>query len=124
MTRTRRLPAATTLILLGSLGCAGAAFAVASGQTAGQAATSTGGQAAGGDQYQSASPPAGEAGWKQLTGFVDDVDEDTGQIVVDGQTLVMPPSPEAFYPRKGQKVTLVYEEKDGQKVIDTFRQEH
>ena len=55
---------------------------------------------------------------------MDDVDEDTGRIVVDGQTLVMRPSPEAFYPRKGQKVTFVYEEKDGQKVIDTFRQEH
>jgi hypothetical protein len=82
------------------------------------------GAAAGGDQYQPAPAPAGEAGRKQLTGFVDDVDEDTGRIVVDGQTLVMRPSPEAFYPRKGQKVTFVYEEKDGQKVIDTFRQEH
>ena len=121
MTRTRRPPAAATLILLGSLGCAGVAYAVAPGQTTGQAATSTGGQAAGGDQYQTSPTPAGR---KQLTGFVDDVDEDTGRIVVDGQTLVMRPSPEAFYPRKGQKVTFVYEEKDGQKVIDTFRQEH
>src|SRR4051794_22128661 len=92
------------------LASAGGAFA---------AGTETG-AAAGGDQYQ----PASEAGRKQLTGFVDDVDEDTGRIVVDGQTLVMRPSPEAFYPRKGQKVTFVYEERDGQKVIDTFRQEH
>jgi hypothetical protein len=106
----------------GPLGGAGAALAVTPGQTTGQAATSTGGQAAG-DQYQTSPAPAGEAGRKQLTGFVDDVDEDSGRIVVDGQTLVMPPSPEAFFPRKGQKVTFVYEEKDGQKVIDTFRQE-
>src|SRR3954452_7618955 len=82
------------------------------------------GAAAGGDQYKTAPAPAGEAGRKQLTGFVDDVDEDSGRIVVDGQTLVMLPSPEAFFPRKGQKVTFVYKEKDGQKVIDTFRQEH
>ena len=95
------------------LASAGPAFA---------AGTETG-AAAGGDQYKTAPAPAVEAGRKQLTGFVDDVDEDTGRIVVDGQTLVMRPSPEAFFPRKGQKVTFVYEEKDGQKVIDTFRQE-
>jgi len=111
MTRSRRLPAATALILLGPLGCAGAVFATGSAQ------------AAGGDQYQTSPAPAAEAGRKELTGFVDDVDEDTGRIVVDGQVLIMRPSPEAFYPRKGQKVTFVYEEKDGQKVIDTFRQE-
>ena len=88
------------------------------------AASTEAGSAAGGDQYRSTPAAAGEAGRKQLTGFVDDVDEDTGRIVVDGQTLIMRPSPEAFFPRKGQKVTFVYEEKDGQKVIDTFRQEH
>ena len=87
------------------------------------AAGAESGAAAGGDQYQAGAAPAGEAGRKQLTGFVDDVDEDSGRIVVDGQTLIMRPSPEAFFPRKGQKVTFVYEEKDGQKVIDTFRQE-
>ena len=96
-------------------------FASAGGAFAAGAGT---GAAAGGDQYQTSPAPAGEAGRKQLTGFVDDVDEDTGRIVVDGQTLVMRPNPEAFFPRKGQKVTFVYEEKDGQKVIDTFRQEH
>jgi hypothetical protein len=106
----------TSLALLSALllAATGAAFAAGS-------ATGT---AAGGDQYQTPPAPAGEAGRKQLTGFVDDVDEDTGRIVVDGQTLIMRPSPEAFYPRKGQKVTFVYEERDGQKVIDTFRQEH
>ena len=87
------------------------------------AAGAESGAAAGGDQYQAGAAPAGEAGRKQLTGFVDDVDEDSGRIVVDGQTLIMRPSPEAFFPRKGQKVTFVFEEKDGQKVIDTFRQE-
>jgi len=92
--------------------------------SAGAAADAESGTAAGGDQYQAGAAPAGEAGRKQLTGFVDDVDEDSGRIVVDGQTLIMRPSPEAFFPRKGQKVTFVYEEKDGQKVIDTFRQEH
>jgi hypothetical protein len=91
---------------------------------AASAASTEAGSAAGGEQYQTNSKPAGEAGRKQLTGFVDDVDEDTGRIVADGQVLVMRPSPEAFYPRKGQKVTFVYEERDCEKVIDTFRQEH
>jgi hypothetical protein len=95
---------ATSLVVLPIL-----LFASTGGAFAARAET---GAAAGGNQNQAAPAPAGEAGRKQLTGFVDDVDEDTGRIVVDGQVLVMRPSPEAFYPRKGQKV------------IDTFRQEH
>src|SRR5919206_1337878 len=42
MTRTRRLPAATTLTLLGAFGCTGVALAVEPQQTTGQAASSTG----------------------------------------------------------------------------------
>ena len=69
----------------------------------GLAASTEAGSAAGGDQYQATPAAAGEAGRKQLTGFVDDVDEDTGRIVVDGQTLIMRPSPEAFFPAKGRR---------------------
>jgi Cu/Ag efflux protein CusF len=75
--------------------------------------------AAGTDQASSAQP----AGSSQqvITGLVESVDEGTGRIVVDGKTLYMTANGEMAIPEVGQKVTYVYEQRDGQNVITSFR---
>ena len=59
----------------------------------------------------------------EVTGTVQQVDEQTGRIVIDGQTFVMKQSgPLALEPQVGSKVTLFYEERNGQKVITRIGQ--
>jgi hypothetical protein len=41
--------------------------------------------------------------------------------VVDGKTLYMTANGEMAIPKVGQKVTYVYEQRDGQNVITSFR---
>jgi Cu/Ag efflux protein CusF len=56
-----------------------------------------------------------------ITGTVESVHEDTGAIKINGQTLYMTANGEMAVPKVGQKVTYVYEERDGRNVITTFR---
>jgi Cu/Ag efflux protein CusF len=67
--------------------------------------------------------PALHAGSSEqvITGSVESVDEGTGRIVVDGKTLYMTANGEMAIPKVGQKVTYVYEQRDGQNVITSFR---
>ena len=79
-----------------------------------------GATAAGTDQAspaKSASSPAEQV----ITGTVESVHEDTGAIKINGQTLYMTANGEMAVPKVGQKVTYVYEERDGRNVITTFR---
>ena len=65
---------------------------------------------------------AGEASNKVITGIVQQVDEEEGHIVIDGQTYVMARGSEGLIPNVGQKVTFVYENRNGENVVLTFRQ--
>jgi hypothetical protein len=64
---------------------------------------------------------AGSTAEQVITGTVESVHEDTGAIVVNGQTLYMTPNGEMAVPKVGQRVTYVYEKRDGRDVITTFR---
>jgi hypothetical protein len=58
-----------------------------------------------------------------VTGTVRKVDDRTGRIVIEGQTFVMQQSgPLALEPQVGHKVTLFYQERNGQKVITRIGQ--
>jgi hypothetical protein len=74
--------------------------------------------AAGTDQAGSAGSKAEQV----ITGTVDSVDEDTGAAVINGQTLYISPNGEMAVPKVGQRVTYVYEERDGRNVVTSFRQ--
>jgi hypothetical protein len=64
---------------------------------------------------------AGEA--SKVTGTVEQVDKQTGRIVIDGQSFDMQQSgPLALTPQVGQKVTVFYEERNGQKVVTRIGQ--
>ena len=56
-----------------------------------------------------------------ITGTVESVHEGTGAITINGQTIYMALNSEIPLPEVGQKVTYVYEERDGRDVITTFR---
>jgi len=118
MTGTRCLSAATALTILGSLGCAGAAFAIVPGQTTEQAATSTGAAS------QQGQAPAGTSSGTEVTGIVTQADKQAGWIIVDGQTYVLSQKGggDVGLPAAGEKVTLSYQERDGQKVITQLGQ--
>ena len=58
----------------------------------------------------------------EVSGTVGAFDPETGRVVLSGQTLFMPRNVEALTPRIGQKVTLLYEERDGHDVVVSFRQ--
>jgi Cu/Ag efflux protein CusF len=76
--------------------------------------------AAGTDQAH----PSGSAGSKAeqvITGTVDSVHEDTGAVVINGQTFYIAPNGEMAVPKRGQRVTYVYEERDGRNVVTSFR---
>jgi hypothetical protein len=115
MTGTRRLSAAAALTILG---WAGAAFAIVPGQTTEQAATSTGAAA------QQGQAPAGTSGGTEVTGIVTQADKQAGWIIVDGQTYVLSQKGggDVGLPAAGEKVTLSYQERDGQKVITQLGQ--
>ncbi len=76
--------------------------------------------AAGNDQASQAQS-AGSTAEQVITGIVELVHEDTGAIVINGQTLYMISNGEMAVPRVGQRVTYVYEMRDGRNVITTFR---
>jgi hypothetical protein len=58
----------------------------------------------------------------EVSGTVEAFDPDTGRLVTGGRTVFMPLNVEALRPRLGQKVTLLYEERDGHDVVVSFRQ--
>ena len=101
MTGTRRLSAAVALTILG---WAGAAFAIAPGQTTEQAATSTGAAA------QQGQAPAGTSSGTEVTGIVTQADKQARWIVVNGETYTFPETGggDAGMPAAGEKVTLSY----------------
>jgi hypothetical protein len=115
MTGTRLLLAAVALTILG---WAGAAFAIAPGQTTEQAATSTGAAA------QQGQAPAGTSGGTEVTGIVTQADKQAGWIVVDGQTYTLSQEGggEVTLPAAGQKITFSYQERGGQRVITRIGQ--
>jgi Cu/Ag efflux protein CusF len=68
--------------------------------------------------------PSGSAGStaeKVITGNVDSVDENTGAVVINGKTLYVTTNGEMAVPKVGQKVTYVYEQRDGRNVVTSFR---
>jgi hypothetical protein len=59
----------------------------------------------------------------KVTGTVQKVDKQSGRVVIDGETFVMQQSgPLALTSQVGHKVTLFYEERNGQKVITRIGQ--
>ena len=56
-----------------------------------------------------------------ITGTVELVHEGTGAIKINGQTIYMALNSEIPFPKVGQQVTYVYEQRDGRNVITTFR---
>ncbi len=59
----------------------------------------------------------------EVTGIVTSADEQTHEIIIDGETFVMPEqSGTAMMPAEGDKVTLFYREEGGQKVITRIGQ--
>jgi hypothetical protein len=68
-----------------------------------------------------AAPATSEA--HKVTGTVEKIDDHTGRFVIDGQTFVMLQSgPLALEPQVGHKVTLFYEERNGQNVVTRIGQ--
>jgi Cu/Ag efflux protein CusF len=82
---------------------------------AGPAAT-----AAGTDQADP-SGSTGSTAEKVITGTVDSFDKDTGAVVINGKTLYITANGEMALPNVGQKVTYVYEQRDGRNVVTSFR---
>ena len=60
----------------------------------------------------------------EVTGVVTSADEQTHEIVINGQTYVMPEEGggAALMPAEGDEVTLYYREEGGQKVITRIGQ--
>lgn len=76
--------------------------------------------AAGSDQADP-SGSAGSTAEQVITGNVDSVNQGSGAIVINGQTIYMALNSEIPFPKVGQKVTYVYEKRDGHDVITSFR---
>jgi hypothetical protein len=58
-----------------------------------------------------------------VTGVVQKVDQQSGRVVIDGQTFVMKKSgPLALVPQVGHKVALFFDERNGEKVITRLGQ--
>lgn len=58
-----------------------------------------------------------------VTGKVEKFNKESGRMVIGGQTFIMEPSgPLALTPQVGHRVTLLYEERNGQKVITRIGQ--
>ena len=76
----------------------------------------------GGDERRAGAATA--ASGTEVTGIVTSVDEQTGEIVIDGQTYVMPEEGggAALLPAEGDEVTLFYREEGGRKVITRIGQ--
>jgi hypothetical protein len=94
MTRHQLLSAAGALALLGPLAWAGDARA------------------------------ADAAAGTEVTGIVTQADKQAGWIIVDGQTYVLSQKGggDVGLPAAGEKVTLSYQERDGQKVVTKLGQ--
>jgi hypothetical protein len=67
---------------------------------------------------------ADAAAGTEVTGIVTQADKQAGWIVVDGQTYVLSQKGggDVGMPAAGEKVTLAYQERDGQKVITKLGQ--
>ena len=67
---------------------------------------------------------ADAAAGTEVTGIVTQADKQAGWIVVDGQTYVLSQKGggDVGLPAVGEKVTLAYQERDGQKVITKLGQ--
>ena len=68
--------------------------------------------------------PSGSAGAtaeQVITGTVSSVDKDTGAVVIDGNTLYITLNGEMPVPKVGQRVTYIYEQRDGRNVVTSFR---
>ena len=76
--------------------------------------------AAGADQANP-TESSGSTTEQVITGTIDSAHEDTGAIVINGQTIYMALNSEIPFPKVGQKVTYVYEKRDGRNVITSFR---
>jgi hypothetical protein len=58
-----------------------------------------------------------------VTGVVQKVDQRSGRVVIDGQSFIVKDSgPLALVPQVGHRVTLFYEERNGEKVITRLGQ--
>jgi hypothetical protein len=76
--------------------------------------------AAGSDQADP-SGSTGSTAERVITGNVDSVNQNSGAIVINGRTIYMALNSEIPFPKVGQKVTYVYEKRDGHNVITSFR---
>jgi len=67
---------------------------------------------------------ADAAAGTEVTGIVTQADKQAGWIIVDGQTYVLSQKGggDVGMPAAGEKVTLAYQERDGQKVITKLGQ--
>jgi hypothetical protein len=77
--------------------------------------------AAGSDQAEP-SGSAGSTAEQIITGTVKSVDNNTGAVVINGKTFYLTTNGEMAIPEVGQRVTYVYEERDGRNVVTSFRQ--
>jgi hypothetical protein len=75
-------------------------------------------------QGQQGQPGATTSSGTEVTGVVTSADEQTHEIVIDGQTYLMPEEGggAALMPAEGDEVTLFYEEQGGRKVITRIGQ--
>ncbi len=74
-------------------------------------------------QQQKQGQQATTASGTEVTGVVTSVDEQAHEIVIDGQTYVMPEqSGTALLPAEGDEVTLFYREEGGRRVITRIGQ--
>ena len=76
--------------------------------------------AAGSDQADPSGSAASTAE-QVITGRVDSVDHNTGAVVINGKTFYVTTNGEMMVPKVGQKVTYVYEQRDGRNVVTSFR---
>ncbi len=74
-------------------------------------------------QQQQQGQQATAASGTEVTGLVTAVDEQAHELVIDGQTYVMPEqSGTAMLPAEGDEVTLFYREEGGRRVITRIGQ--
>jgi Cu/Ag efflux protein CusF len=76
--------------------------------------------AAGTDQATTAKS-VGSTSEQMITGTVDSFDNDTGAVVINGKSRYITANGEMEAPKVGQRVTYVYEQRDGRNVVTSFR---
>lgn len=77
-------------------------------------------------QRQADEPTAEQAGTEDMkvTGMVTEADEQTREITIDDEKLVMPATAggASVFPQVGAEITAFYREEDGQKVVTRIGQ--